>query len=476
MKFSSDFPARRPAVVAALACLALASCAVGPDYRRPDLAVPAGFKSAAAADRAEPVLATDWWTLFQDAELDRLAPQALAANQDLRAAIARVDSARAAARGARGGFFPTLAVDASAQRAGNGAGTANTFTLPADLGYEIDLWGRVRREYEVADQTAQASAADLAFVRQTVLADLAQAYFTIRFYDSEVEILEHNLALYREQLDLTSTKFRAGLALQTDVLQSQTQVNSATNDLIEVRRARAKQEHAIAILLGQPPADFALAPQPTAAVLPAVPAGVPSALLERRPDIASAEHQLAAANARIGLAQAAFFPSFTLTGSAGFQSSAASHLTDWQNRLWSLGAGLNLPIFRGGELSAALAAAKADYAAQVAAYRGAVLAAWQDVEDQLSDLHLLAEKADSVEATLVSAREYFRLTELQYKQGLATHLQVIDANQTLLTNEILAAQTRSQRLSATVLLLKALGGGWTPDGATPAAGTAAPAP
>lgn len=451
----------------------LTSCAVGPDYRRPEVAVPAGFKSATstATEPAGPVIATDWWTLFQDEELNRLAPEALAANQDIRAAMSRVESARAAARGARGGFFPAAEVNASAQRsrsparAGGGSATANSFTLPLDLSYELDVWGRLRREYEYYDQTAQASAADLAFVRQTVLAEVAQAYFTIRFYDSEVDILERNLALYREQLDLTQTKFRAGLALQTDVLQSQTQVNSSTNDLIEVRRSRAKQEHALAILLGRSPADFSLAPKPTTATLPSVPAGIPSALLSRRPDVAVAEHQLAAANASVGLAKAAFFPSFTISGAIGYQSSAVSHLTDWQNRLWSAGAGLNLPIFQGGRLTAALAAARADYETQVANYRSAVLTAFQDVEDQLSDLRLLGEKAESVEATLVSAREYFRLTELQYKQGLATHLQVIDANQTLLTNEILAAQTRSQRLTATVLLIRALGGGWSPAGA-----------
>ncbi len=453
----------------------LASCAVGPNYRRPELNVPAAFKSAVEADRAQPALAADWWTLFRDDDLNRLEQTALGANQDIQAAIARVDGARAAVRGARSSFFPSLNLEPSADRArvpvartGNTtvSATGDTFALPLDLGYEVDLWGSLRRQYEYYQHTAEASAADLAFVRQTVAADLAQDYFTIRLYDSEVQILEKNLSLYREQLDLTQTKFKAGLALQTDVLQAETQANSATNQLIEVRRSRAKEEHAIAILLGRPPADFALEARPLPTTIPAVPAGLPSNLLSRRPDVAEAEHTLAAANAEIGMAVANFFPSINLTGSAGFENTSFQHLTDWQNRVWSVGAGLNLPIFEGGKLTAALAGARANYAALLAAYRTAVLTAFQDVEDQLADLHLLADEAQSLDATLVSAREYLRLTELQYKQGLATYLQVINADQTLLTNEISAAQTQEQRLAAAVLLVKALGGGWTPAAET----------
>ena len=209
------------------------------------------------------------------------------------------------------------------------------------------------------------------------------------------------------------------------------------------------------------PADFTLEPRPLSPLVPTVPAGLPSDLLNRRPDVATAEHQLVAANAQVGVAVADFFPSFSLTGLAGFQSTAFSQLTNWSNRVWSVGAGLNLPIFQGGKLTAALAAAKANYAESVANYRGAVLTALQDVEDQLSDLHLLAQKAESLEATLVHARENYRLTQIQYKQGLTTYLNVINANQTLLNAEITSAQTQSQRLATSVLLMKALGGGWT---------------
>lgn len=469
MTKKKPFARRLPAAAfAATACVALASCAVGPTYQRPALAVPASFKSAAETEKAQPALGGDWWTLFQDEDLAKLAQETLAANQTIQAAMARVDAARAAARGTASGFLPALNLAPSASRSrspsrasSGGSAIANSFSLPLDLSYELDVWGRLRREYEAANFTALASVDDLAVVRQTALADLAQSYFTLRFYDSEIKILQENLGLYREQLKLTQTKFKAGLALQTDVLQAQTQVDTATSNLIDAQRTRAKQEHAIAILVGRAPADFSLAPQPLSTVVPAVPAGLPSDLLDRRPDVAMAEHQLAAANAEIGLAIANFFPSFSLTGDAGFQSGSLQQLTNWQNRIWSVGAGLNLPIFQGGKLTAALAQARANYTALVANYRGAVLTALQDVEDQLTDLHLLAQKATSIDATLADARENYRLTEIQYQQGLTTYLQVINANQTLLTAEISAAQTQSQRLAASVLLIKALGGGWT---------------
>jgi multidrug efflux system outer membrane protein len=262
---------------------------------------------------------------------------------------------------------------------------------------------------------------------------------------------------------LTDTKYKAGLTLPTDLLQARTQVNSATNQLIEVKRARAKQEHAIAILLGRPPSELVLEAAPASTTIPVIPAGLPVTLLSRRPDVAEAEHRLAAANAQIGIATANFFPRFNLSASLGFQSPNLDHLIDWEQRLWSIGPGISLPIFQGGQLTAALAQTKARYQELVASYRSTVLRSFQDVEDQLSDLHLLAEKAQSLEETLVSAREYSRLTEIQYRQGLTTYLQVIDANQTLLTNELSAAQAHSQRLIATVLLIKALGGGWTGD-------------
>jgi multidrug efflux system outer membrane protein len=440
---------------------ALVSCAVGPNYKRPELNVPATYKTATNPEAAAPVIAADWWVMFNDSALTKLAEETVAANLDIKAAIARVDQARAATRSSAGSFFPSLSLDPSLRRSGSAAGTSSLYSLPLQLDYELDVWGRLRRQYEYFRQTEQASADDYEFVMQTAVADVAQAYFTIRFYDREIALYEQALELYRKQLDLTDTKYKVGLALPTDLLQAKTQVYSATNQLIEVRRSRAKQEHAIAILLGRPPSDYAFDPKPLDLVIPVVPAGLPVNLLNRRPDVAEAEHQLAAANAQVGVAKANFFPSFSLTGSAGFDSGSIQHLTDWENRAWSIGPGLNLPLFEGGQLTAALAQSRARYQELVASYRTAVLGAFRDVEDQLSDLHLLADKAVSLEETLVSARETSRLTELQYRQGLTDYLQVITANQTLLTNQLSAAQAQLDRLNATVLLIKALGGGWT---------------
>ena len=447
----------------------VSSCAVGPDYKRPDVVTPAAFKSASEGEKAMPVLAGTWWTLFADPEITRLAEKALKSNQDIRAAMARVDQARALTRAAEGDYYPQVALNPSAQRsrtAGTGK-TANRFALPLDASYEIDVWGRLRRQTEYARETQAASAADFAVVLQTTLADVTQGYINLRLYDTQRLILEKAVALYRRQLELTQLQFKAGLALQTDVLKASTTVDSTFNQLIETDRLRAKQEHALAILLGQAPSEFTLARAPLATGVPVVPAGLPSALLMRRPDVVSAESTLAAANAQVGVAKADFFPSLSLTGSAGFESIDLKTLTEPGNRTWAFGPSLNLPIFQGGRLNAALKQAKARYEERTATYRTTVLGAFRDVEDQLTDLHLLADEAAALDATLVSAREYFRLTELQYKQGLTTYLQVIDANQTLLNSELSAARIQGQRLAATVLLIKALGGGW--DSQAPAA-------
>jgi multidrug efflux system outer membrane protein len=438
----------------------LVSCAVGPDYKRPELKTPVGYKRAVEAEKAEPTLASNWWTLFNDPALTALVDEAVGANYDIYAAMARVDQARASTRSSAGNFFPAIDFNPSVQRNGNATTTSTLYRAPVSLGYELDVWGRLRRAYESSKNTELATAADLETVRQTVAANVAQSYFTIRFYDRQIAIFEEALRLYNQQLGLTDTKYKAGLALQTDLLQAKTQVNNATNQLIEVRRSRAKEEHSIAILLGRNPSDYSIEKAPLSTAIPVVPAGIPIELLSRRPDVYASEHRLIAANAQIGVATANFFPNFSLSGSAGFQTNNIDNLFKWSSRVWSITPSASLPIFQGGQLTAALAQTKARYQELVAGYRSTVLLAFADVEDQLSDLHLLAEKTESLEATLTSAREYSRLTEVQYKQGLTTYLQVIDANQNLLNNEISAAQAHLQRLNATVLLIRALGGGW----------------
>ena len=447
----------------------LSSCAVGPDFKKPDQATPAVFKSAATDATDTPVLASTWWTLFDDPEITRLAEETLKTNLDLRAALARVEQARALTRSAEGDYSPQVGATAAGQRARSASThkTTNGFSLGLNATYELDVWGRLRRQTEYYRDTEAASAADFAVVRQTALADVTQGYINLRLYDTEIRILEKALALYRRQLYLTQLQFKAGLALQTDVLKATTTVDSATTQLIETYRLRTKQEHALALLLGRAPTDFTLAPGMLATTVPVIPAGLPSELLQRRPDIASAERTLAAANAQIGLAKADFYPSLSLTGAGGFSSIDLNTLTDWKNRAWSFGPSLSLPIFQGGKLNAALRQAKARYEERAATYRSTVLGAFRDVEDQLTDLKLLADEAESLSRTLESAREYFRLTELQYKQGLTTYLQVIDANQTLLNAELADARTQAQRLAATLLLIKALGGGWDPQAALP---------
>ncbi len=445
-------------------CLLLAACAVGPDYKRPETAAPTGYKETPdTAATATPVLATDWWTLFGDEDLNRLADEVLRANLDIQAALARVDQARALSGSARGSFFPSLSVDPSVRRARtSGGATATAYSLPLDLSYEIDIWGRLRRQYESYHNLEQASAADFAVVRQTAIADLAQGYFTLRAYDSGIDILTRTLELYHRQLDLTQQKFKVGLALRTDVLDAQNQIDAAETKLIEAQRTRVKQEHAIAILVGKAPADFSIPAKVVDVKVPVIPAGLPATLLSRRPDVAEAEHKLIAANARIGVAKADFYPTLSLTGSAGYQSIDVSSLTNWESRVWSISPGLSLPIFQGGKLTAELAGAKAQYEELLADYRSTVLGAYRDVEDQLSDLRFLAREATSLDQTLLSAEENVRLREQQYKQGLSSSLDVISSNQTLLAtqNAILTAQ--NNRLAATVLLMKALGGGWDP--------------
>lgn len=451
------------------ASLLLASCALGPDYKRPDVVSPTGYKEPVTNAPASPAIGADWWTLFNDPDLTKLATDTLAANLDIAVAIARVDQAHAVTQSAAGSFFPLISSSSSARRAGGASvPTTTTFTLPVSLSYEIDVWGRLRRQYESAKNSEQASQGDLEFARQTAVANVAQAYFNIRLFDQQIASFEEALDLFRKQLDLAETKFKAGLSLPTDRLQARTQVNNATNQLLEVQRSRAKQEHAIAIILGRSPSEVSIQRAPLTTQIPVVPTSLPVTLLSRRPDVAASEHRLAAGNAQVGIAIANFFPSFTLSATGSLVSNSLDNLLNWENRTWSAAGGLGLPIFSGGQQTAALAQAKARYQELVANYRAAVLGAIRDVEDQLSDLKLLADKAQSLEETLANARELARLTEIQYRQGLTTYLQVIDSNQTLLTAQLTAAQAQSQRLAATVLLIKALGGGWPGEAASPA--------
>jgi multidrug efflux system outer membrane protein len=447
--------------------LALCGCAVGPDYKSEPVELPQNYQSGTAQEATPLTLESTWWTLFGDEQLNSLETQAIGANQDLKAAVARALEARAGARSIASQFYPVVTLDPSVIRArtpnGSGGGTTvTTARVPFDLSYEIDVWGRVRRSVETADAQARASSADWGVVLQTITADVAVNYYSLRSLDEQDKILAETLELLRHEVDLTHTRQHAGIAASTDSVQAQLQVDVAEAGLIEVRRQRQDAEHAIAILIGQPPSSLSIAPLPLNGTPVLVPAGLPADLLKRRADVAEAEENLRSASAAIGVAEANFYPVFRLTGSAGFESIDVAHTLDWQNRFWSFGPSVTVPLFEGGKLRADLAQAKARFEELRATYHSVVLGAIRDVEDSLTDLHMRADASAAEERAVSDASEYLRLTKIQYNQGIVSYLQVIDAERSLLTNQLTATQTLNLRFASTVLLIKALGGGWDP--------------
>jgi len=323
------------------------------------------------------------------------------------------------------------------------------------------VWGRVRRSFESARAQAKASEDDVGVVRLIVETDVTRFYYTLRSLDAQAQILEQTVVAYREQVRFVSVQLRTGLVSPIVVAQAQAQLQTTLAQQRDILRARAVLEHALAILCGRPAPSFAVAVNPLGEVSPpAVPPGLPAQLLARRPDVAEAEQNLVVANANVGVALASFYPTLQLNAAAGFQSVSVASALDWEQRAWSIGPSLTVPIFEGGRLKANLEQTRARYDELIATYRGAVLGAVRDVEDSLTDLRLRAEAARVQDLAVRSSREYLRLAQLQYRQGLISYLTVIDAERTLLNNELAAAQIRSQRLASTVLLIKAIGGGW----------------
>jgi multidrug efflux system outer membrane protein len=463
-------------LAAGVCALISASCALGPNYKRPPQQMPTTYKSATTQETGEVRLQRDWWRLFGDQQLDRLEEQLVVANPSVQTAMANVAAERAAAGIAKSQFYPTVTLDPSIERgqfpvrtiSGVGsisgstdrAETTTTVEIPFDLNYEIDIWGRVRRNYEAALATYQATADNYEVVLQTAEADLAQDYFNLRSLDDQEEILRRTIQSYRTQVTLTSKQLQAGLVGQIDYVQAEQQLDSTITQELEVSRQRADQEHVIAVLLGRAASDFSIEINPLDLTPPRIPAGLPSSLLRRRPDVAEAEQNLIATNAQIGVAQANFFPAVSLSGLAGFESFDVQHALDWENRIWSIGANASLPIFEGGQLTSQLEQAKALYLAQRATYRGAVVQAISDVETSLTDLHWQADEAQAQHRAVLESRDYVRLSILEYQQGLISYLQVIDAERTLLSSELSASQLLNSRMASTVLLIKALGGGW----------------
>ena len=452
-------------------------CMVGPNYVRPSVEQPATFKSQ-AADEPAVAVAREWWRLYAEPELDQLIATASASNQTIRQAVARVDEARALARVAGSFLYPTISVNPSFTRlrtSGNRESTitgqrvqrgvnVNDWLIPFDLTYEIDVWGRVRRSFESARAQAAATAADVGVVRLMVETDVAQFYYTLRSLDAQAQILEENVTSYREQVRLLSVQLKSGLVSPIVLNQAQAQLQATLAQQRDVERARAVAEHALAILCGRPAPSFAVAANPLhEASPPAVPPGLPAQLLARRPDVAEAEQTLVATNAQIGVATADFYPRFMLTSSAGFESANLSTLFNWQSRVASIAPSISLPIFEGGRLRANLTATKARYQQAVAAYVNQILIAYGDVEDALTDLHALSREVGNLREAVSASQNYLRLAQAQYKFGLVDYLIVIDAERTLLTNQLSLAQTMNLQMAASIQLIKALGGGWDPS-------------
>lgn len=460
---------RRPALLALGATLAILSgCAVGPNYARPTVASPSKWKESAVATNAT-VLPTKWWSIFNDTELDSLETQAVAANQDLRHAVARVAEARALARVSEADLYPTLSASGghSINRVSENVAHAPKRDLEyeehyrqLELSYEIDVWGRVRRSIEAGKAELAATETDMQVVLLTLTADVARHYFHLRSLDREKEVTQATIDLRRDTVRLQETRYQAGLINEVDVTRARTELANVEAELHSLTRSRAQLEHALAILCGKAPAEFGLPAVPKDVVPPEIPAGLPSSLLARRPDVVVAEERLHAECARIGVAEAAFFPTFKLTGYAGGATADFGTLLDWSSRFGSLGPSIHLPIFEGGRNKANLNAAKARYEQSTAAYRGTVLNAFREVEDSLSDLSTLTAQSEAVSRAVTSARTTVTLTSERYQQGLTSYLDVVDAQRAALQAERTEVQLLGQRAVSTILLAKALGGGW----------------
>jgi NodT family efflux transporter outer membrane factor (OMF) lipoprotein len=454
------------------AMLSLPGCAVGPKYRTPAVPTPPAYKEIGNWKTAQPSdqnLGGNWWEIFHDSQLNALEQQINVSNQNLKAAVAQYQEARAALRYARADYYPTISTAPSATRekysdnrpASTVKGsTFNDFVLPVDLSYETNAWGRVSRNVESYREQAQASAADLAVVNLTMHADLAVNYFAARTLDAEQKLLQDTVAQYQQALDLNEERYKGGLASEVEVEQARTILETTQAQLVDVGVARAQYEHATAVLVGKAPADFSLPPLPLTTPPPPIPVGVPSELLERRPDIASAERQVASANAQVGLAKTAYYPLVNIFGSAGFESATISTLLQGPSAFWSVGPSALFTIFDAGRRHAVNDQARAAYDSSVASYRQAVLTAFQEVEDNLAGLRILEQEA-GVQATAVqSAQRSLELSNTRYEGGVTSYLEVITAQNAALSDEVTAVNILGRRMASAVLLIEALGGGW----------------
>jgi outer membrane protein, multidrug efflux system len=453
-----------------------AGCTVGPNYKRPSAPVAANWQVQEPWRQAEPkdsVPKTSWWTLFHDEELDGLETDLLAANQTLKVAVAHFEQARATAAVQNATLFPTLNVGPTAGRqrySGTRPSettvpvvapvTQNDYVLPFTVSYEVDLFGQRRRTIEAAQAAYQANAADLENVRLVLTAELAADYFTLRQLDSEIGILNRTVETLRKGLELVQSRHSGGIASGLDVAEEETLLNSTRTQAILLQQQRKQFEDAVAVLVGKPAPDFHLASRELAAEPPNIDATIPSDLLERRPDIAESERQMAVANAQIGIAKAAYYPSLQLYGQGGWNSASITQLLNAQSGFWAFGANVAQDIFSGGALHAQVRYSQAGYDATVANYRGTVLTAFQEVQDDITGLQVLYSARQSQADAVNSARRQVDIATSRYVGGLVNYLDVVSAQQNLLSNEQEAAIIQGQRLVTSVLLVKALGGGW----------------
>jgi NodT family efflux transporter outer membrane factor (OMF) lipoprotein len=464
----------------ALAGLGLASmlftagCAVGPKYHRPAVEVPTGYKEAGDWKPAQPNdqnLGGSWWQIFQDQHLNALEDQINVSNQNLKAAEAQYTQARAVLRYYRADYYPSISAGAAATRArisnnrppghlsSNGA-TYNDYQIPAELSYELDVWGRVRKTVESQREQAQASAADLATVNLSLHAQLAMYYFQARSLDAQEQLLNSTVTQYEQAYQLTDSRFKGGLASEVEVQQASTQLETTRAQAIDVGVLRAQYEHAIATLIGKPASSFHLSPLPLTSPPPLIPLELPSELLERRPDIAAAERRMAAANAQIGVAKAAYYPNISLGATGGLESGVITTLLSGPSILWSVGASAIAPIFDAGRRRANTDQAIAAYDQTVATYRETVLTGFQQVEDNLAALRILEKEADTQQRAVVASQKYLDLALTRYRGGITSYLEVTTAQSAALTDEVTAVNILGRRMTSAVFLIQALGGGW----------------
>jgi NodT family efflux transporter outer membrane factor (OMF) lipoprotein len=469
---------------AAIFCgaLLLQGCDVAPKYNKPVVQAPASFKEVTPDDLqkmdgwkvAEPkdtALHGKWWEVFNDPELNTLEEQVSTSNQSVAASFANFMAARAIVRQARSQYYPTVSVGLNVSRqhapatsvsstASSSGQTFASFSLPFDASWTPDLWGRVRNTVRADVYNAQFSAADLENVRLTEQAELAADYYELRGQDSLKQLLDSTVVAFQQSLDLTKALYETGIDSEESVAQAENQLNTTRAEDTNLGIARAEFEHAIALLIGQSASAFSIPVEPLKAAPPAIPFGVPSELLERRPDVAMAERQMASANALIGVAKAAYYPTVTLSATGGFQSTNISQWFTWPSRVWSVGPSVSETIFDAGLRRATVEQYRAQYDGTVANYRGAVLTAFQQVEDNLSTLRILSQEIQEQDAAVSSAQRVLTLATDRYRLGIDPYLNVITAQTSLLSNQQTAVQLRMQQITASVQLIEALGGGW----------------